>query len=305
MAKENPNKFVFDNSELRRRIKAACGKAADFSDAGKAGLTAHLSKQSGKKEPELTFYYRVTIDGERKSDTVGKFNDTKGEDGKVLFGVTDARDTCDTLYNRWEQDIRYGRRHHDNNCPTLDAFIQQYAEYMATTEDGLPSKWLYMTGMIRLVYGTLMDRKLNKISNSALNDCDQKYLEKRFRETGKRPFSSTRNAKSYLMPILRYGIEQRFVQVEEFINVKVPQGGDRERFVLPGEWQKIAKALDGLDWRRFGVGQFVRFLLYMGVRLTMAAKMKWTDVHEIDMPLLTGGFEKMLIWRCIGGPGTG
>ena len=310
------NRFEFSNERLSAAIRRCLRRdtndyeATEFKDTELDAFTAYLG-QDGR----VRFSYRPRIKGRgRPTIKCGRFNPDKDPaTGKAVWGVADARAMAEREAHKLSTEINPAMIDRARNVPTLDAWLDTYTtdrlaglvEVKGKDDEEkriLPLDWTKYLGDMRRIYAAMMLLPLNLLTKRQMFECENAYLDLRaLARHGKRPTSAIRPARAYLKGILNYGIKCGWVSPTEFMDVKVPTSDDRDRFLLPGEWQAICKALDAMPDH---MGLFIRFLVYLGIRCTMAARLKWTDIRTVR---IDDGktVREVLIWTCKGGPGTG
>jgi len=246
---------------------------------GTMGLTAVIQTTN-----EVAFIARMTIAGDRQSETVGKFVAGK-------FGIEDAMQAA----SKWRQkrrDIAEGQDIEEvKDVPDFKGLLDRWEKVRA---DARTKNWTDERHLIEKVYAPVFGRSLLTIKRVDLEDCHSDYLAKRMKDTGKRPVTSIRRAYNCVKPILAYARDHRWTRPELLTGFKtgLKREEPRTRVVTPREWQLVAPALDALPK---GNGVYVRFLLATAARLAMPSSMRWKDVRKVEVGTYDEP-EKMLAW---------
>lgn len=299
--KTGPITFGFTNRTLRTHLRAALIKDSsparytpqDWGNSDIEGVSAHLSKKG-----KVSFYLRAWIDRVREHESLGPWIESE-------FSTVDLQRAVNKQLAEWHSAAKGVRQERVESIPTLNEFIDIYeADRIRGDWEGRcrkgnerkhPEHWDNIKTQLRATYRPLLSTPLDRLTRKSTKDAENAYLEQRQRQKGKRVESSVRTAKAYLRIVLLHGIVKKYVVASEFLTMKVGASTRRHRYLLPGEWQLIAPALDKLPRN---IGLFIRFLMYCGVRKSMAQAMKWEDVREETFH--DGGEpRKLLVWTVL------
>jgi integrase len=261
------------------RWKPSANRQENEVGLGVMGLTAVV--QAGG---EIAFIARITLNGNRPSETVGKFVD--GE-----FGIEQAMEAASKWRNK-QRAIAEGRDTvNAKDVPDFKGLLDRWEKVKA---DSRTKHWKDERHLIEKVYAPVFGRPMLAIQKSDLEDCHVDYLSKRMKEIGRRPVTSIRRAYNCVKPILIYARDHRWTRPELLTGWKtgLKREPSRTRILTPRELQLVLPALDALPKRN---GLYALFLLLTGARLTMPSTMRWKDIRKIDVGTYEEP-EKMLAW---------
>lgn len=290
---KKPKRGIEDNSFFRSWRYDPTKKANNEFSTNILGMKCKISSVS-----EITFHVRKHLGGERKGVKIGTFK--LDGNGKVLFGWNEAYAAAMEQREAWRDQEEGKPTANPIDIPTFDGLINRYKDPKVRkkspelAEKNLPIRWDENEARIRAIYASLLKVNCKFITKKMIHEAQTEYLADREEATGKRPHSQVRRMFRALRPILVWGRNEGYIQPETLMGLRanVPKGEDRERSLLPGEWQKIAPVVDAMKNDR---GLFIRFLLLTSARFDMPLKMKWADIRRVN----TGTIDKpnwLTIW---------
>jgi hypothetical protein len=318
--KDFPRRFKFSNKLLLDAVKAGL-RGCELSDASYGSFTAWISTD---ESPKISFRHRPRINGERVTFNLADFNpDLDPATGEAVFGVTEAHAAAGRAKADYLNKVTTGRvtETKPRKAPTLLAFIGEEGAvgiYEADRVAGkvktrgkkgeaarqLPMQWHQNKRDMRRVYKPLLNTPVNELTRDEVTATENAFLDAVEAKRGHRPESVRNIARTYLLQILDHAARSRYMTAEEFLGETAEQSDERDRYLLPGEWQRIAAALNALDERHPLTGLFLRFALYQGVRITMVARMRWDQLH-VQPFTVDGETTEILVWSYKGGRGSG
>jgi integrase len=281
------------------RYSATDRKANEMS-LGNFGMTATISCVS-----EIAFSLRMRVKGERRRKVVGRFR--YDANGTVTYGTNHAITDAMELRKQWMDEAEGKIVVNPKDIPTFAQLLERYEDALTHGTDPLlsgrvlPKSWHKQLGQTHAVYAPFIaaeggkDVRVNFITRDAIHECHTKYLVKRQQETGKRPYKSIRLIFNAVRPVLVWARDKQWMHPQTLMGLRanVPKEETRKRVLLPGEWQKAAKALDTLHADP-DVGLAMRFMLATACRRAMATQMKWGQLQTVDTREY--GRESLTLW---------
>jgi integrase len=276
-----------DDRFLERWRYSPTDRTLNSASIGMLGITATVSSKN-----EVAFAIRAPVNGERRNKNIGYFRPN-------YFTISHAIEAGRKQLDEWRAEER-GERPAlaASEVPRLSELVPIYVKAREEGDDdackggrGLPKRWDDYADLFPKVYAPLWNTKVNVIQRESIRAAHKAYLDKRLRETGKRPFTTIRFTFNAVKPMLefaqlRYGLP---LDALRYINHSGPAEEKRQRILLPREWQMIDPVLDGM-YR--DVGLLPRYLLATACRLSMATTMRWRDLSTIN----AGKPDELMIW---------
>jgi integrase len=265
-------------------------RAANIIHVGQYGLEAQINKSG-----DISFGIRMWVKKERRRKVFGYF-----EPG--VYGLDEALDDARKLRREWRDEAAGKVTIRPEDIPNLGDLIDHYEARRKSGVDPiashrglpLPKGWDDYVKMMQKIYKPLWFRNVRTITREDIIECHANYLDERERATGNRPHTTVRFTFNAIKPVLVYARDVRWLPPETLIGLRATTVVEesRERFLLPGEWQRVAPALDALS---NDTGLLPRFLLGTGCRLMMACLMKWDDIRTVDLTAAAGP-QKVVTW---------
>jgi integrase len=254
-------------------------RAANSVSLGAFGITATIGKDN-----EIAFSTRMHLGGgKRPNKNCGYFRAGTYLIEDAIRAAQKQRDHWRAVQSGEKIDIDEDEVPYFRDLPDLYKKARKKGDPDACPNDkGLQKNWDDYAKLFPKVYEGLQDLKVNVIHRAQMLHAHTSYLDAREKETGNRPHTTIRYVWSAARPMVVFGQLKYGMPADATIRVKPvgPPEEDRERILMPREWQLVAPVLDKLYK---GTGLPLRYIMATGCRIGMAIEMRWRDLRAMDL----------------------